>query len=155
MTRSTLGPCALLVGLFAGAWAFAQDPAGIEAARMALHRDRQATIAAHLTLTDDEGLGFWPVYRQYRMEMARVGDRIVKLLTEFSAKYATLSDADATRLLDEFLSIQSSELAIRKKYLKDFRKVIPPKKVGRFYQIENRLDAALRHELGGLIPLAE
>ncbi len=128
--------------------------ADLETARAALRMDRQATVATNLGLTDAEGLAFWPIYREYRMEMARVGDRIVKLLDDFDAKFDALSDADATSLLDEYLSIQSSELSIRKKYVKDFRKAIPAKKVARFYQIENKLDAALRYEMSEVVPLA-
>ena len=56
---------------------------------------------------------------------------------------------------DEYLSIQSMELSTRKKYLGKFRKVLPPKKVGRFYQTENKLDVAVRYELSSLVPLAK
>jgi len=138
---------------FAGS-VFADSP-DLAAARTLLQKNRQATIATNLGLTQTEGRAFWPLYREYRTEMARVGDRLVKLVTEFDTKFDTLSDADASRMLDDYLSIQSSELAVRKRYVKSFRKALPPKKVARFYQIENKLDATLRYELSGLIPLTK
>ena len=55
--------------------------------------------------------------------------------------------------MDRWVSIQEGELAVRKKYMKKFQKVIPLKKTVRFFQIENKLDAAIRYELAGLIPL--
>ena len=40
-------------------------------------------------------------------------------------------------------------------YLKRFRKVLPEKKVMRFMQIENKMDAVIEFELAGSIPLAK
>jgi hypothetical protein len=38
-------------------------------------------------------------------------------------------------------------------YLPKFRKVLPEVKVARYYQIENKIRAALMYELGSNIPL--
>jgi hypothetical protein len=85
--------------------------------------------------------------------MARTGDRLVKLITDYAANRDKLSDEQATAMLDEYLSIQSDELAVKKKFIRNFEKVLPPKKVARFYQIENKLDAVIRAEIAEVVPL--
>jgi UTP:GlnB (protein PII) uridylyltransferase len=129
--------------------------AELESLRASLQKDRQQMVASNLGLSEQEGAAFWPVYRSYRMEMSRIGDRLVKLISDYDDRFDSLTDADATRMLDEYFSIQSSELALRKKYVTQFRKVLPPKKVGRFYQIENKLDAAVRYGVSEMVPLAK
>ena len=64
-----------------------------------------------------------------------------------------LSEATALKLLEEFLKIERSKLNFKKLYIPRFQKVLPPKKVVRFYQVENKLDATINYELSREIPL--
>ena len=147
---------AVLLSLtFAGAtWAALPEAAETRAMRAELQKQRQDIVAGVLDLTEDEDLAFWPAYRDYRVEMARLGDRVVKLINEFSANSDKLSDEQADRLVDEHLAIQAERVAVRQKHVKVFRKILPPTKVARFMQIENKLDATIDHELAMAIPLA-
>jgi len=51
------------------------------------------------------------------------------------------------------MKVQSDLLKVRKKYLKKFKKVLPPKTLARFYQIENKLDAVSNVTMAQGIPL--
>jgi hypothetical protein len=42
---------------------------------------------------------------------------------------------------------------LRKTYLPKFRQALPEKKAARYYQIENKINAALNYELAANIPL--
>jgi hypothetical protein len=44
-------------------------------------------------------------------------------------------------------------LKLRQTYLPRFRKVLPEVKVVRYYQIENKINAALMYEVAAKIPL--
>ena len=141
----------LLAGLTAPA--FAQGATDIELTRAQIQTERQAILAKAMKFTEDESLAFWPAYRDYRMDMARLGDRLVKVITEFTSANAALSDEQANRLLDEFLDIKSKEVSVKKKYVGVFRKLLPAAKVTRFFQLENKLDAVVNFELAATIPL--
>lgn len=132
----------------------AQTSSDIELTRAQIQTGRQAILQEDLKLTEDEGLAFWPSYRDYRLDMARLGDRLVKVITEFAASGATLNDEQANRLLDEYLDIRADEVSIKKKYVRVFRKLLPAAKVTRFFQLENKLDAVINYELAAAIPLA-
>ena len=145
----------LLSLLIAGStWAALPGATETHAMRAELQKQRQDIVAGVLDLTDDEALAFWPAYRDYRVEMAPVGDRAVKLIEEFVASSSTLSDAQATRMVDEHLAIQAERVAIRQKHVKVFRKLLPATKLARFVQIENKLDATIDHELAMAVPMA-
>lgn len=131
----------------------AQTATDIELTRANIQTARQAIIAEGMKLTDDESLAFWPAYRDYRLEMARLGDRLVKVITEFAAADAALSDEQANRLLDEYLDIRAKDVSVKKKYVGVFRKLLPAPKVTRFFQLENKLDAVVNYDLAKAIPL--
>jgi hypothetical protein len=44
---------------------------------------------------------------------------------------------------------------VRRAYVDEFAKVLRGKKVARFYQIENKMDAVTRYELAAEIPVLE
>ena len=52
----------------------------IQLTRTVIQAERQALVTQAMDLTPEEMQGFWPLYRTYRLEAAKVGDRIVTLL---------------------------------------------------------------------------
>ena len=106
-----------------------------------------------MDLTPSEMQHFWPLYRQYRSEAMKVGDRIVTLITTYADNYQNMTDKVADKLLTDFVSIEQERARLKAHYLPKFKKVLPPKKVARFYQIENKLDTTILAELAQEIPL--
>ncbi|MCU0291005.1 MAG: hypothetical protein MUF10_03315 [Thermoanaerobaculaceae bacterium] len=123
--------------------------------RADIQADRQAVVAANLGLTDVQGAAFWPVYREYRAEMGKVGDRLQKLIQEYSKVFESVTEEQAKGMVDEMLAIGRDDLKVREAYLPRFRKVLPETKVARFLQIENKIDAVIKVQLADIIPLAK
>ena len=59
------------------------------------------------------------------------------------------------QLVQDYLAVEMDRLGLRQRYLEPFSAVLPSPKVLRFYQIENKIDAVLRYELAGTIPVIE
>ena len=116
--------------------------------------DKKLLIAANMELTEEEAKGFWPLYEEYQNELFLLRKKTARLLNDYSKAYNQLSDEKAKRLLDESINIESLGLKLRKAYLPKFRQVLPEKKAVRYYQLENKIQAALYHELAAQIPLA-
>ena len=127
----------------------------LEQLRTEIQTDRQALVAASLGLTDEEGAAFWPVYRDYRNDMAKVGDRMQKLIQDFAEIWGIATEEQAKTMVNEMLAIQRDQLKVRKSHLSKFRKVLPEVKVARFLQIENKIDAIVNVGLAESIPLVE
>ena len=134
---------------------FAQARSAIEVTRADIQTDRKAIVAANLPLSDVQAEGFWPIYREYRGEMDQIGDRIVKLITDFAATYGMMTDEKATAMLAEFLDVQKDAIKVKNKYTPRFTKIMPAKNVLRFYQIENKMDTIVMMNLADQIPLSK
>ncbi len=145
----------VLTGLFLlsiGSWLSAQA-SEIELTRTVIQAERQAIVADNMQLPEAVATKFWPLYREYRNEMAKVGDRRVKLITTYAENYENLSDETAEWMVSEFLAIEKANLALRENWAPRFGEVLAPKQLARFYQIENKLDAIINYDLAGSIPL--
>lgn len=126
----------------------------IEMLRTVSRAERQSLITAGMQLSPDESQRFWPLYRQYRDDLTKINDRAVRLITDYAASYDSLSDSQARRLLEDFLAVQAQTVALRRKYVPRFAKVLPAIKVARFYQLENKLDAVQNLTFVRDVPLA-
>jgi polyhydroxyalkanoate synthesis regulator phasin len=146
----------LAVALVAGAsgvFAQASETDQLQQLRAEIRADRQAVVAANLKLTDAEGQAFWPLYREYHNEIAKVGDRLQKLIQEYAVTYENATPEQAKAMVDEMMSIQRADLKVKESYLPKFRKVLPELKVARFLQIENKIDTLIKMDLAAEIPL--
>jgi hypothetical protein len=120
----------------------------------AAHAQRKATVGSNMNLTPSEATKFWPVYDAYEAKMDRIEARHVKELKDFADKYENLSDADASKKLDEVMAIQQTRLDVQKEFVPKFREALPGVKVTRFYQIDNKIQALIQCDIAQLVPLA-
>jgi len=118
-----------------------------------IHADKKLLVAENMQLTDAEAKAFWPVYKQYQDELFLLRSRTVKLIKDYAAAYETMTNTTAKKLLNEYMTIEALGPKLRQAYLPKFRKVLPEVKVARYYQIENKIQAALFYELAANIPL--
>ena len=120
-----------------------------------IRANRKALIAANLDLSDEEAARFWPLYERYQGELTTVQDRTMKVIQDYTASFRGLSNDKAMKLADDWLSAEGDRIRVRRAYLAEFAKVLPGRKVVRFYQIENKMDAVLRYELAATIPVVD
>jgi hypothetical protein len=162
---------ALGLAVSVAGWAAAQQPAqpgatappeadqddltsDLALTRASIQLRRQAIVTSVMDLAPKEAEAFWPVYREYRMEMAKVGDRVSKLLVDYTGQYDTLTDEQANQIMKEWLSIEKAKTSVKDKYVSRFKKILPARKVMRFFQADNKLDAVLNAQLASIVPLA-
>ena len=162
---------ALGLAVSVAGWAAAQQPAqpgatappeadqddltsDLALTRASIQLRRQAIVTSVMDLAPKEAEAFWPLYREYRMEMAKVGDRVSKLLVDYTGQYDTLTDEQANQIMKEWLSIEKAKTSVKDKYVSRFKKILPARKVMRFFQADNKLDAVLNAQLASIVPLA-
>jgi len=149
-------PILLAVGLLAASSPglraqTSQDP--IAVARTSLHADRQSVVKEALQLTDTESGNFWPLYQQYRADMDKIGDALLKNIREYARYYPNVPDDRAQKLLSEYLALEKSFVSTRATYLVRFGKILPGSKAMRLAQVENRLDLAVRLAIASGVPV--
>ena len=126
----------------------------LEVSRQAVENQRRILVAGALPLTDAEADAFWPLFDAYEKERRPLDERANKQVADFLAQSATLTDAQAKAMVDEALAIDEGRLRVRRTYLGRMAKAIPARKLARFFQIDNKLDAVVRADVARQIPLA-
>jgi len=119
--------------------------------------DKKLIVAANMELTEPEAKAFWPVYEAYQKELAAINQRIGSLIGRYAeaVRNKAFTDKKAKQLTTELLHIQKAEAELQASYLPKLSKALPPKKVARYLQIENKIRAVVKYELAAEIPLVE
>jgi hypothetical protein len=120
----------LIVGLILSIPALAQPKRNIESIRAAF-------ITQRLDLTPEESQRFWPVYNAYHHELQQ-------LLTKRNQQRKAFKQ-DGTAFDD--LQIEGEILTLKKKYRREFEKVLPQRKAAQIYPAEREFRQHLLEEL--------
>lgn len=123
--------------------------------RSYIEANRKTIVAINLDLTEEESKVFWPVYEEYRELIDLINDDYLELLKDYAQNYQDLSDRMAVNLLNDYLNLEMDRVASKKAYIEEFSKVLPPQKVAKYFQIENKMDAIIKADLAIEIPLIE
>jgi len=133
----------------------AQDkPANnMDLVREKVKADKKLVVAEAMALTETESKAFWPVYDAYQADISKINQRTVKLIQDYAASYKAMTDPVAGKLLDEAIAIEKDRAALFATYRPKFSAVLPATKVARYYQIENKIRAAINYDLAANIPI--
>jgi hypothetical protein len=129
----------------------------METLRQKIKLDKRLVVASNMDLSKGEAKGFWPVYEDYQKELEKLNQRIARLTLTYLVAYekAPISDELSEKLLDESIDIGNAELELERSCLGRMKKVLPPYKVFRYAQIENKVRALIKYELAAEIPVSD
>jgi len=124
----------------------------IEVARADIRADKNALISAGMNFSEKDGAAFWPVYRKYEYERSNIEDLRASVIKEYAEKYLSMTDADAKAMSDRMFDCDARETDLKRKYFKEFNKVLPAITVAKFFQLEHRIDLLIGMKVESSLP---
>jgi Skp family chaperone for outer membrane proteins len=108
----------------------------IEAAKVGI-------ITQQLNLTTEQSKTFWPMYNKYTEEL----ETVRKQQREIRKNFQTRSDDQLRKDMDKVIELKEKEIAVEKKYLQEFMKVINVRQVAMLYRADKMFKAMLLKRL--------
>jgi len=141
--------------LVAGLQAPAQDTSvatAIALLRSDVRANKAELIGRALALPDSQAQVFWPMYREYEAETAKLWDQRVQLIKDYVAAYDSLSDATARELMQRAFDIDEQRVKLNKSTFKKFAKKLPAKTVAHFFQLDGFLNRVMELKVIAALP---
>ena len=111
----------------------------------ALSTKRRELFAAGMGgLTPQQQETFWGVYADFEKERDSVMSSRINLLKNYTENFATLSDADIVKMVNESAELQKATLDLRMKYFGILNGKLGAKAAGRFAHIDDYLTTIMR-----------
>src|SRR5271157_3093821 len=124
----------------------------IELARADMTSERNEIVTAAMQLRDKDAAAFWPIYRKYEYERSLLDDSRAAVVKAYAEKYSTITDSDAKSMTERMLEYESREIALKRKYFKEFSKVLPAITVAQFFQLDHRVDILMAVKVESSLP---
>ena len=126
-----------------------------ELLRSDVRAQKSAIITELMEFTESEDAKFWPVYREYEAELAKVNDDRLALIKEYAANYAKMTDDIADRLARGALDLEARRQDLKRRYYERFKSVLAPKTAARFLQVENQILLLLDLQIAASLPIVQ
>ena len=120
-----------------------------------IQADEREVVLQSMGLDDRQIAAFTPIYDAYQVEYKRIMDRAVALIESYASSYGSMTDETAAHLLKDWFALKRDEDALIRAYARKMGRVLPPAKVLRFVQIENKVSTTLRLSALRNIPLVK
>lgn len=124
-----------------------------ELLRADVRTKKMEMVAERMQFTGNEADAFWPLYRQYEVELAAINDRKIGVIRDYMASFDNLDGARAKELAQRVFEVDQMTLDLRRKYFQEMAGVLSPKTAARFLQLERRLQQLLDVQLAEGFPL--
>jgi hypothetical protein len=132
-----------------------QEQREINIARKLINDKRNTALAFNMSFTQEEKEKFWPLYREYREAMGKVGDKRMAVIVDYADHIDAMTESRAKQLLDRSFGVDKETIKVKEKYVRKFRRILPETKVVRLMQMESRMDTLVAMKIAEGIPLME
>ena len=132
---------------------------GVDAYIQLLRSDARTQKAAVITeamqFTDEESNAFWPVYREYELELSKIIDDRIELIKDYIQNYDILTDEKAKVLARQVFTLEKRRTKLKKKYFKRFSRALSATIAAKFIQVENQINLLIDLQIASELPLIE
>ena len=155
---NVLSPVFLLVAVLGGVLvshtpAYGQIDSYVELLRSDIRMQKQAVLTEVMQFSDEQAAVFWPIYREYDLELSKIGDQRLALIKDFAANYETMTDEKAKEIADRSFKLEEDRVKLRRKYFETVQKGLDPIIAAKFVQVERAIDALIDVQLAAELPL--
>ncbi len=125
-----------------------------ELLRSDVRAQKVAILTEVMGFSDKEDAAFWPIYREYDLEMSKLGDERLALIREYAAGYATLTDELASSLATKAIDLDSRRKAPLNNCCQKGKPALSPRTALRFLQVEHQLQLIIDLQIAASLPVA-
>ncbi len=125
----------------------------VELLRSDLRTQKVAIIAEMMQFNEADDKKFWPIYREYETELAKINDDRIALIADYAASYEGMTDAIADRIALGALDLEGRRNELKSKYYARFKAALSPLTAAKFLQVENQILLLLDLQIAAALPV--
>jgi len=127
----------------------------VELLRADLRTEKVAIITEMMQFSEDEDARFWPIYREYDTQLARINDDRIAAIKDYAAAYDKMTDDIADRLARMALDLEARRNALTAQFYDRFKSALSAKTAARFLQVERQILLILDLQIASSLPIVQ
>lgn len=125
----------------------------VELLRSDVRSEAVAIMTGMMQFSEDEDTKFWPIYRQFEADLAKINDDRMALIKQYADNYATMTEPTADRLAQGALELEARRHELKVTYYERVKTALSPKTAARFLQVENQILLLLDLQIAAALPI--
>ena len=125
----------------------------VELLRSDVRAQKVAILTELMEFNEKEDAAFWPIYREYDVELSKINDDRVALIQQYAQNYEAMTDQVADKLAQGVLDLEARRHALKMKYYDRVKTALSPKMAARFLQVENQLLMIIDLQISAALPV--
>jgi hypothetical protein len=144
------------ISLFLGSTTFAAGlTENIQNIIAMVQSEKRTYIEDKMHLSPEEKEKFLTVYDEYQNALREINEDFILFVWSRMEDTGYLTSDKAQTTIKEYLDIERERLSLKETFIEKFTQVLPPGKLIRYYQLENRAETFINARLEQKIPLLE
>ena len=127
----------------------------VELLRSDLRTQKVAVLTEMMQFTEAEDKAFWPIYREYDLELSRLNDERLALIESYANAYDSLTPATASDLVVKALDLESRRTALKQKYFAKLKGALSPLTAAKALQIEHQIQLLVDLQIAASLPVVQ
>ncbi|HMH14957.1 MAG TPA: hypothetical protein VK578_17795 [Edaphobacter sp.] len=107
--------------------------------RVDVSSKREAIVKEIMQLSDSDAQKFWPIYRDYVKEQAKLDATEAQLTNEYVSAYQNISDSKADELLSKSFELEEQRAELKKKYFGTMKKALSASTAAKFFEVDSQM----------------
>lgn len=127
----------------------------VELLRADVNAKKTAIYTQIMQLNDEQAAKFWPIYREYDLELQALNDQKLAGIQEYTKNYDAMTDDKADELATLALDLETKRNDLKRKYYIKMREQLGGIIAARFLQVENQLLMVIDLQIASSLPIVQ
>jgi hypothetical protein len=108
-----------------------------------------------MNFSEEDGSVFWSIYKEYEIELDKLGDKRLANIKDFAENYKKMTDLKADELIDKAFNYQEERLELKRNVYNQIKEKLNPLTAAKFIQLEHHIQLIVDLKINATIPLIE
>ena len=127
----------------------------IELLRSDIKLQKKFIVSQTMNFSEKDGSVFWPIYKEYELELDKLGDKRLANLKDFAENYKKMTDLKADEIIEQAFNYQQERLNLKRKVYNQIKEKLNPSTAAKFIQLEHHIQLIVDLKINAELPLIE
>ena len=127
----------------------------VDLLRSDIKLQKKFIVTQTMNLSEEDGSVFWPIYKEYEIELDKLGDKRLANIKDFADNYHRMTDLKADEIINQAFNYQEERLELKRNVYNQIKEKMDPSTAAKFIQLEHQIQLIIDLKINAELPLIE
>jgi hypothetical protein len=106
-----------------------------------------------MNFSEEDASVFWPIYKEYEIELDKLGDKRLANIKDFAENYKKMTDLKADEIINQAFNYQEERLKLKRNVYNQIKEKLNPSTAAKFIQLEHQIQLIIDLKINAKLPL--